>query len=390
MDIIKLWFLIFIMCQGWVMQAQDTTFFSEVVCTNDFFRGVLIKADTVLYDTDDNDPTIVNAYFIRISKVNDFNLPTDQSICTGDTLEVEIPVFSSISWNTGSSSNLIRITEGGTYTVEVQNNNGCSLIKSTQVVASDINLIFNLLPRDCDFLMQTVMYQIEGGLGPSSLTLYSDSSLVLMDDEFGEDLELMPGDYKVEVVDSIGCLVTDSITIDRDSANTFELGSNISTSFLSRVEIDPVFNFEVAEIRCFDSSIIDCSDEGIVFEATMDKTLIVEVEDDNGCVLIDSIYITLNDEFEFYVPNIFSPNGDGKNDDFIVYPGPQIEEITRISIVNRWGGLVYNQKPEMSKAIKLEERYFSDLSNSIYTYAIEVKLIHGTSTTIHGSFQILR
>jgi gliding motility-associated-like protein len=46
---------------------------------------------------------------------------------------------------------------------------------------------------------------------------------------------------------------------------------------------------------------------------------------------------------EIYIPNVFSPNGDGINDFFTVSFGPDLEvtEITG-SIFDRWGNLVFS------------------------------------------------
>jgi gliding motility-associated-like protein len=68
----------------------------------------------------------------------------------------------------------------------------------------------------------------------------------------------------------------------------------------------------------------------------------VKVSDDAGCidsaVVRVSIFSTLP---EIYVPNAFTPNGDGRNDFFkIVAPG--IERIKLFRVYNRWGQLIYD------------------------------------------------
>ena len=68
----------------------------------------------------------------------------------------------------------------------------------------------------------------------------------------------------------------------------------------------------------------------------------VKVSDDAGCldsaVVRVSIFSTLP---EIYVPNAFTPNGDGRNDYFkIVAPG--IERIKLFRVYNRWGQIVYD------------------------------------------------
>jgi gliding motility-associated-like protein len=65
-----------------------------------------------------------------------------------------------------------------------------------------------------------------------------------------------------------------------------------------------------------------------------------------GCIGSDSVYVKLVSEeipeFEIYVPNAFSPNGDGVNDVFrVVADGSRIEDL-KLRIYDRWGGQVFD------------------------------------------------
>jgi gliding motility-associated-like protein len=72
----------------------------------------------------------------------------------------------------------------------------------------------------------------------------------------------------------------------------------------------------------------------------------VEMESPVGCLGSDSVYVKLTSEeipdFEIYVPNAFSPNGDGMNDVFMMKgDGLSIVDF-RLSIFDRWGGEVFS------------------------------------------------
>jgi gliding motility-associated-like protein len=72
----------------------------------------------------------------------------------------------------------------------------------------------------------------------------------------------------------------------------------------------------------------------------------VEMESQIGCIGSDSVYVKLVSEeipeSEIYVPNAFSPNGDGVNDVFVMkWDGLSIVDC-RISIFDRWGGEVFS------------------------------------------------
>jgi gliding motility-associated-like protein len=74
----------------------------------------------------------------------------------------------------------------------------------------------------------------------------------------------------------------------------------------------------------------------------------VEMESPVGCLGSDSVYVKLTSEeipdFEIYVPNAFSPNGDGLNDIYLIkFPNStsNIQNAT-LSIFNRWGEEIFH------------------------------------------------
>jgi gliding motility-associated-like protein len=66
----------------------------------------------------------------------------------------------------------------------------------------------------------------------------------------------------------------------------------------------------------------------------------VQVTDFAGCVGYDKIKITVYDGPNFYLPNAFSPNGDGRNDIFRPIP-VGISSTEYFRIFNRYGELVF-------------------------------------------------
>jgi gliding motility-associated-like protein len=76
----------------------------------------------------------------------------------------------------------------------------------------------------------------------------------------------------------------------------------------------------------------------------------VEMESPVGCLGSDSVYVKLVSEeipdFEIYVPNAFSPNGDGINDIFqIKFPYSTFNlQHSTLSIFNRWGEEIFQSE----------------------------------------------
>ena len=83
------------------------------------------------------------------------------------------------------------------------------------------------------------------------------------------------------------------------------------------------------------------------------------------------------------IPNVFTPNGDGKNDTFEI-PELAIFPENEIIIINRWGNSVYEKKG-----------YHNDwtgegLNEGTYFYVLKVKYLSGVWETYKGYITLLR
>lgn len=70
-------------------------------------------------------------------------------------------------------------------------------------------------------------------------------------------------------------------------------------------------------------------------------SFVLRVSNHQGCFGYDTISVKYYTGPQFYVPNAFSPNGDGQNDYFRFIP-VGIKEYYYFRIFNRWGELVYS------------------------------------------------
>ncbi len=94
-------------------------------------------------------------------------------------------------------------------------------------------------------------------------------------------------------------------------------------------------------------------------------------------------------ESNIYIPNAFTPNNDGLNDFFEIFPNEKIDEISTFQIFDRWGNLVYNFTNETQ--IRWDGRLNNKILNpGIYVYQIEFSLITGRTILESGSIQLSR
>ncbi|MBK6861487.1 MAG: gliding motility-associated C-terminal domain-containing protein [Saprospiraceae bacterium] len=64
----------------------------------------------------------------------------------------------------------------------------------------------------------------------------------------------------------------------------------------------------------------------------------------NGCDSLYVLILQIRKRGDVFIPNVFTPNGDGVNDRFTVFSTPEIKEIQRLRLYDRWGQLLYELK----------------------------------------------
>ena len=79
------------------------------------------------------------------------------------------------------------------------------------------------------------------------------------------------------------------------------------------------------------------------FQGSTDQLYTIRLETIAGCVTVDTQQVKIVKSAEIYVPDAFTPNGDGLND--ILRPVLMgIKQLKFFRVFNRWGQLVYETK----------------------------------------------
>jgi len=101
----------------------------------------------------------------------------------------------------------------------------------------------------------------------------------------------------------------------------------------------------------------------------------VQIADENGCN-IDTILKIESKPCDFFIPNLFSPNGDGVNDEFIIaFPAGITGMIKKFIIHDRWGNMVFSLTDTSGNAIEIkwDGLYNGQMLNpGVYVYYLEL------------------
>ena len=109
-----------------------------------------------------------------------------------------------------------------------------------------------------------------------------------------------------------------------------------------------------------------------------------------GHLCLDTAWneVTINSEFTFYVPNAFTPNGDGKND-FFFASGFDIRDF-EIFIFNRWGGKVFEGNKLNSKWNGKQDNTGLDSPEGVYVYKIQTRDLRDKPHAFEGRVSLIR
>ncbi len=160
------------------------------------------NTQTVYYTIVDMSASCINMgqFDIVVLEKPSINMESNYIVCRGDSIFVEAPAgFVSYQWNTGAATRGIYISSGGTYSVTVVNDAGCSNAKEIDVYQSEPAVIDDVIVNDFQGDDNSIEILVSGP-GEYEFSLdglnFGDSNIFT---------GLSPGTYTVFVNDRLGC-----------------------------------------------------------------------------------------------------------------------------------------------------------------------------------------
>ncbi|MGE5354631.1 MAG: SdrD B-like domain-containing protein [Deltaproteobacteria bacterium] len=210
---------------------------------------------------------------------------------------------------------------------------------------------------------------------------------------------LQSGNYTVLGRDSYGCESIESIDLINPPAIEPGITGNviIKENQKNTFELINVSNINISNIvwSLIDGGVLTQGPENktVNFGIEKDDTLCVEVFDENDCSATACLAVTFLENIDIDIPNIFTPDGDGRNDVFYVKGDRSVEAIKEMRIFDRWGELVFFQENAPVNDINYGwngEYKGKKLNPGVYVYYIVFKLKEREDMKMVGDLTIVR
>ncbi len=204
-----------------------------------------------------------------------------------------------------------------------------------------------------------------------------------------------PGSYTFTLVDSFGCVHQQEVFIPEAPKLEVDLEESLTIRLGDSIELEPLPNFLPFAVNWTPPTGLSCDTCLMPMAApTTQIAYNVVLTDSSGCTIEDAITIFVNTQKEVFIPNIFSPNGDGFNDWLTVYANPsQVSNIDRFVIFDRWGGQVFeatNLPPNDNSLGWDGTMRGKEVNPGVYTYFAEITFVDGEVEVIRGSVTVVR
>ncbi|MEO7175037.1 MAG: choice-of-anchor L domain-containing protein [Saprospiraceae bacterium] len=234
------------------------------------------------------------------------------------------------------------VSEGGKFRLIVLNEqNGCSDSSDVEVLENFLVADYQVQSPYCAGTYGRIsVIDIQGGISPYKVSL--DQGL-FEDKTVFQNLD--PGVYSLVLRDAAGCELDKVITVDSpedfmvtlSGFDSIQLGESYQLQINSNVPVD-----EIDTIIWSPSEGLSCTNcLNPVVSPFNTTTYTMKLTTKQGCEASGSFRLNVK-KSGIFVPDMFTPNGDGENDYFTVFANPVgIKKINQFMIFNRWGAQIF-------------------------------------------------
>ena len=322
--------------------------------------------------SDANNCTIQDLITITTLDTLSVNLGNDTILCLGKSLLLNATQadITSYVWQDNSTNPTFNVTENGNYHVEITNINGCTASDSILVTYSVIELL-QALPIDTTICENTT-FDIDATATDAIQYVWQDGTTT------PTYIASSEGIYAVTVTNIYNCTADFSTTVSVQLPPTiaWQLPTDTIMCNNNPITLNAQATYATDYFWEGESAYYEQNSQ---FDSTFLVTYpgIYSVEVSNYCGGFTQ-YVEVEEEdcgcYPF-IPNVFTPNNDGNNDEFQVFANCPLENF-HLEIYDRYGGRVFISNDRNNKwdgTIRGKKAH-----NGVYVYVLRFTAMNET------------
>lgn len=291
----------------------------------------------------------------------------------------------------------------GTYSVTVTDVEGCQ-DSLTYVIGEPEAIIFSVLPIEEPLCFgETTPVLIDTAFGGTSNGI-EDFTFSVNNDGFripvGQTGTAFAGEVVVTVFDSVGCSAEQTFSVNQPPQILIDLQDEIIIELGdSLTRLNPLISpaGDVYEFLWTPGDFLsaDTVRSPLIYPfESLDYQF--RVTNANGCQAFANIFVEVDANRNVYIPNVFSPNRDGRNEDFRIFACQGVRSVNSVQVYDRWGGVVFSEtnfEPNCLDGIELWDgtgQNGKPVNPAVFVYVIEVEFLDNVKLVYRGDVTVLR
>jgi gliding motility-associated-like protein len=303
-------------------------------------------------------------------------------------------VWNNLTQNTQNVTGL----NAGIYTITVTDSNQCTKTATFALTEPAPIAINRIYVRDSPCFGQNKgsisVVEAAGGTLPYQFsigcTTYQSDSILK---------NLFAGTYTVCIKDIEGCSTSATATVKQPLPIYIDAGRDVTIDLGESTSLSPttIPLGSPGEFSWLPPNYLSC----ILCKTTQANpvnttTYTVKLTNDFGCIYSDSVTVFVNPVRPVYIPNVFTPNGDGKNDIFQPFSNGSVRNIKSFKVFDRWGEQVFEahdapiQQNNFGTGTGWDGTFKGKPMNpGVFVYLIEFNFIDGSTEVYKGDMSLL-
>ncbi|HTO17077.1 MAG TPA: T9SS type B sorting domain-containing protein [Edaphocola sp.] len=337
--------------------------------------------------------SISDTIVISMGSPPSFSLGNDTAICQGEQVTLQ-PNFipsngATFLWSDSTSGNSLSTSDPGWVWLDMSN--GCGSFRDSVLITVKPKPIVSLPENMSVCLNQGDSISIQAQVQPSGEVyqyLWTPGSFIGNNSKNAVRFSAPPGSYtlKVTITNSEGCQEDRQIIITVLNPASINVNPDFATvNYGDEIQLSASGGISYSWTP--ETGLNDPNIPNPIARPLENTVYKVVGKNGSGCIDSANVVITLKYPFDIIVPNAFTPNGDGLNDEFnITGAGPW--KLVVFNVYNRYGQWIFQT---VNKGKGWDGTFNGvPVDQGVYYYFIKIMLPDGEERTFKGDVSLIK